>query len=34
MKQIAEITTIQEMDYTFISEHIDDWVEKIELEIF
>ncbi len=34
MKQIAESTTIQEMDYTFISEHIDDWVEKIELEIF
>jgi iron(III) transport system substrate-binding protein len=34
MKQIAEITTVQEMDYTFISEHIDDWVEKIELEIF
>jgi iron(III) transport system substrate-binding protein len=34
MKQIAEITTIQEMDYTFIAEHIDDWVEKIELEIF
>lgn len=34
MKQIGEITTIQEMDYTFIAEHIDDWVEKIELEIF
>ncbi|QED46042.1 extracellular solute-binding protein [Cytobacillus dafuensis] len=34
MKQIAEDTTIQEMDYNFISEHIEDWVEKIELEIF
>ncbi|MBD1381813.1 extracellular solute-binding protein [Metabacillus arenae] len=34
MKQIGEITTVQELDYTFISEHIDDWVEKIELEIF
>ncbi|MGM7723523.1 extracellular solute-binding protein [Metabacillus sp. Hm71] len=34
MKQIRENTTIQEMDYTFISEHIEDWVEKIELEIF
>ncbi len=34
MKQIGEITTIQKMDYTFIAEHIDDWVEKIELEIF
>ena len=34
MKQISESTTIQEMDYSFISEHIDEWVEKIELEIF
>ncbi|WP_100403416.1 extracellular solute-binding protein [Bacillus sp. FJAT-42315] len=34
MKQIGEITTVQEMDYKFIAEHIDDWVEKIELEIF
>ncbi|KMY48410.1 extracellular solute-binding protein [Peribacillus loiseleuriae] len=34
MKQIGENTKIQDMDYTFISEHIDDWVEKIELEIF
>ncbi|MFJ5621949.1 extracellular solute-binding protein [Peribacillus loiseleuriae] len=34
IKQIAENTTIQDIDYTFISEHINDWVEKIELEIF
>ncbi|USK36435.1 extracellular solute-binding protein (plasmid) [Bacillus sp. F19] len=34
MKSIHENTTIQDIDYTFISEHIDDWVEKIELEIF
>jgi iron(III) transport system substrate-binding protein len=34
MKQIAESTTVQEMDYKIITEKIDDWVEKIELEIF
>jgi iron(III) transport system substrate-binding protein len=34
MKSISEMTTIQDLDYSFISEHINDWVEKIELEIF
>ncbi|NGP45646.1 extracellular solute-binding protein [Bacillaceae bacterium SIJ1] len=33
MKDIAESTTIQDMDYQFISEQIDEWVEKIELQI-
>ncbi|MBS4191965.1 extracellular solute-binding protein [Bacillus sp. FJAT-49705] len=34
MKSIFENTTVQDIDYTFISEHINDWIEKIELEIF
>lgn len=34
MKSIYETTKIQDIDYTFISKHIDEWVEKIELEIF
>lgn len=34
MKAIYKNTKVQEMDYPFISEHIDNWVEKIELEIF
>lgn len=32
-KSIYENTTIQDIDYNFISEHIENWVEKIELEI-
>ncbi len=34
MKSIASGTTVQKMDYSFISQHIDKWVEKIELNIF
>ncbi|MGE8205456.1 extracellular solute-binding protein [Heyndrickxia sp. NPDC080065] len=34
MKSISTNTKVQNMDYTFISKHIDEWVEKIELNIF
>ena len=34
MKTISETTKVQDIDYTFIAKHINDWVEISELEIF
>jgi iron(III) transport system substrate-binding protein len=33
MKDLAEKTVPQDIDWKFVNEHMDDWVEKIELEI-
>lgn len=33
IKQIAEATHPMDIDWEFINEHIDDWIEKVELEI-
>lgn len=33
IKQIVESTTPMEIDWAFINEHIDEWIEKVELEI-
>jgi iron(III) transport system substrate-binding protein len=33
MKELAERTVPQDIDWKFVNEHMDDWVEKIELEI-
>lgn len=33
VKGLYEEITVQELDWTFISEYIDEWMEKIELEL-
>ncbi|RCW49164.1 extracellular solute-binding protein [Paenibacillus prosopidis] len=33
VKDIASAVTVQEIDWKFVSDHIDQWVQKIELQI-
>ncbi len=34
MKEIGQSTSVQEIDYDLVGKYIDEWVEKIELEIY
>ena len=33
MKELSKNMKAQDIDWEFVSEHIEDWISKIELEI-
>lgn len=34
MKELAETMTVQDIDWEFVNAHIEDWIAKIQLEIY